>query len=299
MSSGKLAFIGLGAMGEPMAAHLAEAGLLQAVADARPDAVRAFCAQHTGVQAAATPAQACDSAEAVITMLPTSAIVAQVVFGPEGIAVAARRPRLLVEMSSGEPTATREIGGRLQPLGIAMLDAPVSGGVARARQATLAIMAGGDAALLDIVRPALQRLGRITHVGTLGAGQALKALNNMASAAGLLIASEVLWLAQRFGLEPALVVDVLNASSGMNNATQSKLRQFVLSGSYASGFGLDLMVKDLDIAVGIAESLGAQAPLSQTCLQLWREAAGQLGPGRDHTEIARVSAQRAGLAEVD
>jgi len=291
----RLAFVGLGAMGRPMAAHLADAGLLAAVFDAQPKAVSDFCAMYSGVAAADNAGAAAEGADAVITMLPTSAVVAQVAHGPAGVASARRPPRLLIDMSSGAPAATREIAERLFPLGISMLDAPVSGGVARASAATLAIMAGGDAELLDAVCPALEHMGRVTHVGALGSGQALKALNNMASAAGLLVVSEVLWVAARFGIDPQVVVDVLNNSSGMNNATRTKLKEFVLSGSYASGFGMDLMVKDLRIAADLAASLGAQVPFSASCLEIWQRAAGQLGHGHDHTEIARVSAELAGV----
>ena len=290
-----LAFIGLGAMGEPMAGHLADAGMLTATYDSRAEAMRSFCARHVGVRAGGSPADAANGVDAVITMLPTSQVVAQVANGPLGIAAAKRPPRFVIEMSSGVPGQTQAIARQLGEVSIAMLDAPVSGGVTRARAATLAIMVGGDAALLDAARPALERMGRVTHVGGLGAGQALKALNNMASAAGLLIASEVLWVATRFGIEPEVVVDVLNNSSGMNNATRTKLKEFVLSGSYSSGFGLDLMVKDLGIAGELAESLGAQVPLSAACLRIWRQAAQRLGPGHDHTEIAEVSAELAGL----
>lgn len=292
----RVAFIGLGAMGLPMAEQLARIGLLSTVFDARAEATAAMCEQHVGVRAAASPADAADGVDVVITMLPTSAVVERVALGNAGIAQARRAPRFLIDMSSGEPVATRAIAEGLALHGLRMLDAPVSGGVTRAQQGTLAVMVGGAAQDVAAVRGVLANFGTLTHVGPLGAGQALKALNNMASATGLLIAAEVLSVARRFGLSPDVVVDVLNASSGMNNATQSKLRQYVLSQSYASGFGMDLMVKDLGIAAGIAASLGAHAPLFEASLRQWREAAQQLGPGRDHTEIARVSARLAGLA---
>lgn len=293
-----VAFIGLGAMGSPMAANLVRAGFAVTVHDVREPVRAAFVAAHPGARAAASPAEAARGADVLVTMLPTTDVVEAVLFGAQGVATLPHLPGLLLEMSSGQPQRTRALAARLEARGTAVLDAPVSGGVKRAADGSLAIMVGGLPDVLERARPLLQALGSsVTHVGGIGAGQALKALNNMCSAAGLLIAGEVLRTAQRFGLDPELVVDVLNASTGMNNATRLKLKPFVLSGTYASGFGLDLMVKDLGIACELAQDLGATMPFAQACRDLWREAGHTLGPGRDHTEIARLSARHAGVDE--
>lgn len=294
-----IAFIGLGAMGLPMARNLARAGYALRGFDIRREMADQF-AGETLAMASASPAECVDGADVAITILPTSDIVEKVAFGENGIASARLKPSLLIEMTSGVPERTRAIGERLAVNGIAVIDAPVSGGVARAASGELAIMVGGDVADMDRAQPILQVMGKtITHVGDLGAGQALKALNNLVSAAGLLIAAEAVWVAKKFGLDAERVVDVLNNSSGMNNSTRTKLKPFVLSGSYASGFGLDLMVKDLNIALDLAGSLHAQTPFAQACLAQWENAARVLGPGRDHTEIAKLAASLVGIDDAD
>ena len=245
-----------------------------------------FTARHGGI-AARNAAQAAEGADAVITMLPTSRDVAEV--------VAALRPVLargasVIEMSSGEPSATRRMAEELAQHGIAMVDAPVSGGVARAETGELAIMTGGDPAVLERVAPLLRAMGTtITRCGDVGAGQAMKALNNLVSAAGFLISVEALLIGSRFGLDAATMVEVLNASTGMNNSTQKKLKQFVLSRGFDSGFGLDLMVKDLTIALQVGRETATPAPLAAQTRELWAAAAAMLGPGQDHTAAARFS----------
>ncbi|NKC32180.1 NAD(P)-dependent oxidoreductase [Falsiroseomonas selenitidurans] len=283
---GRVGFIGIGRMGWPMAIRLVEAGYTVAVQDAVPGRAADFVRQHGGI-AAASAAAAAQGADAVITMLPTSRDVAEV--------LAAIRPSLasgavVIEMSSGEPSATRAMAAELLALGIAMVDAPVSGGVARAETGTLAIMTGGHATPLARVEPLLRAMGgSITRCGEVGAGQAMKALNNLVSAAGFLVSVEALLIGSRFGLDPAVMVDVLNASTGMNNSTQRKLKQFVLSGQFNSGFGLDLMVKDLTIALQVGRETATPAPLAAQTRELWAAAAGLLGPGQDHTAAAQFS----------
>lgn len=282
-------------MGRSMAVNLAAAGYPLRVFDIRRDVADEFAANDRAT-AAGSPAQCADGADVVITMLPTSEIVERAALGEDGFAAAPTRPRLLIEMSSGAPERTRAIGERLAALGMMTIDAPVSGGVARAVSGELAIMAGGDPAGVDLATPILKVLGKtVTQVGGLGAGQALKALNNLVSAAGLLIAVEAVCVAKKYGLDAGRVVDVLNDSSGMNNATRTKLKPFVLSGTYASGFSLDLMVKDLNTALDLAGALGAQTPFGHACLDYWQNAARVLGPGHDHTEIARLAATLAGV----
>jgi 3-hydroxyisobutyrate dehydrogenase len=202
---------------------------------------------------------------------------------------------VVVEMSSGQPSVTQQLAGELAGQGVAMVDAPVSGGVARARTGELAIMTGGDAEVLDRVDPLLRAMGTsIARVGPVGAGQAMKALNNLVSAGGYLIGIEALLMGQRFGLDPAKMVEVLNNGTGMNNSTQKKFRQFVLSRGFDSGFGLDLMVKDLTIALQLARETGTPAPFAALCRELWASAAGLLGPGQDHTAVAQLAERLAG-----
>ena len=229
----------------------------------------------------------------MVTMLPTSAHVVSVV---DEILPSLSFGKILVDMSSGAPAATQKIAADLGVIGASVVDAPVSGGVSRAVTGELAIMTGGDAAALDRVDPLLRAMGTTIHrIGPVGAGQAMKALNNLVSAGGFLMAVEALVIGQQFGLDPSVMTDVLNASTGMNNSTQKKLKQFVLSRKFDSGFGLDLMVKDLSIALEVGRNGSAPTPFSALCREMWASAASMLGKGQDHTAIAKLSEALAGV----
>lgn len=287
----RIGFIGIGNMGWPMAANLLKAGFDVAVCDAAPGRAAQF-AKEIGGHAAADPAEAAQGADAVITILPTSKQVAEVAEQMQGALSAGA---LLIDMTSGQPGKTREIAAMLAPGGVAMVDCPVSGGVPRAKTGELAIMAGGEAADLDRAEPVLRAMGTSIHrCGGIGAGQAMKALNNLVSAGGFLIGIEALLIGQRFGLDPALMVDVLNASTGMNNSTQKKFKQFVLSRRFDSGFSLDLMVKDLSIALEVARETATPTPFAALCRELSASCQALLGPGQDHTALAQLSERLAG-----
>jgi 3-hydroxyisobutyrate dehydrogenase len=289
---GGIGFIGIGNMGWPMAANLVKAGFSVAVADARRLQAERF-AQEVGGFAPDTLAELAAGAELIITMLPTSAAVASVLDEMGG---ALRPGTVLIDMTSGAPTETRAIGARLAALGCAMVDAPVSGGVSRAVTGQLAIMLGGEDAAVARVEAVLAAMGgSVLRTGGLGSAHAMKALNNLVSAGGFLIGIEALLIGQRFGLDPAVMVDVLNASTGMNNATQKKFKQFVLSRTFDSGFGLDLMLKDLTIALGVARETGTPAPVSSLCRELSAAARAMLGAGADHTELAKLGEALAGV----
>ncbi|MDB5625781.1 MAG: putative hydroxyacid dehydrogenase/reductase [Tardiphaga sp.] len=285
-------FIGIGNMGWPMATRIVQSGYDVAVSDAVAGRADQF-AQANGGTAASDLVAAVKARDVVITMLPTSGHVEAVV---AGIAGGLRQGHILIDMSSGAPAATRAIAERLSSKGVIVLDAPVSGGVSRAITGDLAIMTGGDAEALDRVDPLLKVMGTTIHrIGAVGAGQAMKALNNLVSAGGFLMAVEALVIGQQFGLDPHVMTDVLNASTGMNNSTQKKLRQFVLSRKFDSGFGLDLMVKDLSIALEVGRDHAAPTPLSALCREMWASAAAMLGKGQDHTAIAKLSEAMAGV----
>lgn len=291
----RVGLIGIGSMGWPMAARLAQAGYAVTVYDAMPGQADRF-AQEVGGQAAATCAALAAQSDIVFTMLPTSAIVEQVLCGEQGVLAGLRPGSVVVDMSSGVPAHTQRLAQAVAAAGSQMVDAPVSGGVPRARTGELAIMFGGPAATLERVRPALSAMGTsITAVGEVGSAHAMKALNNLVSAGGFLIGVEAMLIGQQFGLDPEVIVDVLNASTGMNNSTQKKFKQFVLSRQFNSGFGLDLMVKDLGIALGIATDTGTPTPFAALCRELWAAAGKTLGKGQDHTAVARLSEQLAGV----
>jgi len=282
----KVAFAGIGNMGWPMAANLVKAGFDVTVCDVVPGRAEAFAAE-TGAKAAASPAEAAAGADCVVTIVPTSKQVAEAV---EAMAPSLTKGMLVIDMTSGQPGRTREIAATLAEKGVAMIDCPVSGGVPRAKTGQLAIMAGGEEADLDRADAVLKAMGTSIHrCGPIGAGQAMKALNNLVSAAGFLIGIEALLIGQKFGLEPGKMVDVLNASTGMNNSTQKKFRQFVLSRRFDSGFGLDLMVKDLGIALDVGRENGVPTPFAALCREMWASASSHLGAGEDHTAVAKFS----------
>jgi 3-hydroxyisobutyrate dehydrogenase len=291
----KVGFIGLGNMGRPMAARLAGAGHTLVLYDI--DAARtAEIAKELGQTAAKTLAEVGAATDVVITMLPDGAIVRRVLLGEggkgEGGVVGSRKPDLIViDMSSSSPVGTRALGEELAAYNVRLIDAPVSGGVKRAIDGSLAIMVGGDHEVIDCVQGVLAPMGKSILAGGLGAGHAIKALNNYVSAAGLLAACEALRAGTRFGLDPNTIVDILNASTGVNNSTQNKLKPFVLSGSYADGFGLALMAKDLRTALEVADATGMQTALADTVVRVWNEAEQKLNAKKDttvhHTAIDR------------
>ncbi len=270
----RVCFIGLGNMGWPMAAQVTGAGYKVAPVDVAEGAADRF-AKEFGGELFASAAEAAAQADAVITILPTSKQVTEVA---EAIRPALRPGTIIIEMSSGVPSITQKLAGQMAEIGVTLVDAPVSGGVARAKSGDLAIMVGGDPGTIGIVEPLLKTMGTtIVRVGSTGAGQAMKALNNLVSAGGFLIGIEALLIGKRFGLDPALMVDVLNASSGSNNSTQRKFKQFVLSRAFNSGFSLELMAKDLSIAIEVASETGIPVPFASLCQALWAASLNMLG----------------------
>lgn len=286
-----VAFIGLGQMGRPMAALLARAGYPLRLCDANREAAEAVAAGSA--TACASAAEAARGAAILITMLPDGKIVRDVLLGAGRAADALERGAVVIDMSSSDAVGTRELGQALAAKGLTLIDAPVSGGVKKAIDGTLSIMAGGDATTIERVRPVLEKMGsRIFLTGPLGSGHAMKALNNYVSAAGLAAAAEALVVGERFGLDPAAMTDILNASTGRNNTTEVKVKQFMLSGAYNSGFSLGLMAKDLATAASLADAVGVAAPFAHQCADLWREASKELGGGADHTEMYRFTQKK-------
>jgi 3-hydroxyisobutyrate dehydrogenase len=270
-------------MGQPMAACLARAGYQVVGFDTSAEARDRFAS--AGGRSAPTAAEALAGAAAVITLLPDGRIVRA--------AVESMRPHLapgtvVIDMSSSAPVGTKALGEELIAAGFGFIDAPVSGGVKRAIDGTLAIMAGGDAGTIDKAEPVLKAMGKsIFRTGPLGSGHAAKALNNYVSAAGLAAAVEAVAIGGRFGIAPDVLVDVLNASTGRNNSTENKLKQFVIPEKFTSGFSLALMAKDIRTADDLAHQIGVAAPLADEVAALWDGALKTLGSSADHTEIGR------------
>ena len=236
-----------------------------------------------------SPQEAADGARILITMLPDAAAVRKAVLAAlPGLQAGA----VVIDMSSSDPVATRELQKELSKRQVLLLDAPVSGAKGGAKDATLAIMVGGDESLLKHVRPVLEKMGnRIYHCGPLGAGHALKALNNYIGAAGTIAAFEAVLVGKAFGLDPALMVDVINNSTGYNSTTQRKLPQQVLTNAFASGFSAALMTKDVAIADAIARAAKIPAPYLAATSKLWSAALKRLPRGADHTEMFRFLEQ--------
>jgi 3-hydroxyisobutyrate dehydrogenase len=288
-------FIGIGKMGLPMATRIATHGYPVRAYDTSTAALKAICAV-SGVQAAKNMADIGRECEVVILMLPDSAVVKQVLFGDmDGLAAQLKTGAVVIDMSSSNPSVTRELGPRLKSAGVNLIDAPVSGGVKRAVDGSLAIMAGGEPAVIARVKPLLLTMGKaIVETGMLGSGHAMKALNNYVSAAGLLAACEALKVGADFGIAPDKIVAVLNASTGKNNSTENKLMQFIVSGQFNSGFSLGLMKKDINIATDLAKSVGADTLLGEVLLKSWADAEAKLTGAADHTEIYRMLEPSAG-----
>ena len=276
-----IAVIGLGNMGIPMAHCLIKAGFRVCGFDASPAALDRFA--EGGGQIAVSAAAAVATAEVVITLLPDGKIVRSVL---EPLRGGIKPGTVIMEMSSSDPVGTQELGKAFIASGIAFIDAPVSGGVKRAIDGSLAIMVGGETATIDRVSKILSALGRtVFRTGGLGSGHAMKALNNYVSAAGLIAAVEAIQIGEKFGLDPAMMADVLNASTGRNNTTEVKLKQFILSKAFNAGFPLKLMAKDVRTADKLGHAMRTPTPLADRCADIWDEAAASLGEDADHTAI--------------
>ena len=279
-------FVGLGRMGNPMATRLVGAGYGVRGHDIDAGARGAFAAS-TGGTAVESAADAADGAAAVILMLPNSAIVSDVCI-ESGLLDAMGRGTVLIDMSSSQPESTQRLAVEADRRGVRLIDAPVSGGVPRARDGTLTVMVGGPEDWLEECAPVLNVIGNtVIHTGPVGAGHAMKALNNLLSATHLLASAEVLMAGMRFGLDANTMVEVLNGSSGRSWSTETKLPRYIIPRTFDSGFSLQLLVKDARIAVELARSTGVTASLAEAALALWEEAGRRLPDDADHTEIAR------------
>ena len=291
-----VAFLGLGAIGRPMASRLAAApDISLAVWNRTAERARSF-AEATGARHAATPADAARGADVAITCFPVSADVDEVLDGTDGLLAGLARGTLLVDCTSGDPATSRRIAARLAEHGVGFLDAPVSGGTIGAEQGTLTVMVGGDAALLERVRPVLETFGKkIVHCGDVGAGDALKAVNNALLAIHMWSTAEGLAALAKAGVPADVALDVINASSGRSNASMNLFPERVLTRAFPRTFRLALLDKDVGIAAGVAREQKVPAPLLQLTADLFRIAHGALGEEADHVEAVKVVEGWAGV----
>ncbi len=280
-------------MGAPMAACLLRAGFDVTVFDTSRQRMNDFTALHGG-KAASSLNDDVREFDVVVMILPNSAVVEEVLFGTQGIGRLLKPGCMVIDMTSGVPAKSILFNELLSVDKVGFIDAPVSGAVARAVSGDLAIMVGALDSELDCVLPVLNAMGTITRCGPVGSGDAMKALNNLVSCGGYLIGIEAMLIGSRFGLDPEKMLQVLNSSTGMNNSTQKKFGQYVLSRKFDSGFPIHMMLKDLNNATDLGHELGVTTPFAQLCRDLWASASTMLGPQVDHTAVAWMCEAMAG-----
>lgn len=285
-------FAGLGAIGRPMAARLAARGAL--VVWNRTGARAAeFAAQH-GARAVATPRELAAAVEVLVTCLPTSGDVEGLLDGPEGLLAGLRPGSLLLDCTSGDPGASRRIAGRLADHGVAFADAPVSGGTNGAAAGTLTVMVGADAETFSRARPVLAAFGsRIDHLGPVGAGHAMKAVNNALLAVNILAVGEGLAALAKAGVAPATAVAVLNGSSGRSFVSETLVPERVLTGLWPRTFRLALLAKDAGIARDLLLATGVEGPVLELAVALFERAREALGEEADYLEAIRLVERQA------
>lgn len=284
----RIGFIGLGVMGVPMAGHLARAGYAIALHDLVPDAAERLAQELPGTSVLGTAQAVAETSDILVTMLPNGRVVQEVLFGSEGAASSLRAGALLLDTSSSEPWLTRNTAARLAEQGVTMVDAPVSGAEHGAIAAELVFMAGGAVDDLARVRPLFDVMGKtVFHLGPVGAGHTMKCLNNLITAITLTATAEGLAIGTRAGLDPAVMNDVLNASTGGSRITHTHISQRVLNRAFDDPFKLALMLKDMGIAIDLARELGMPAPLSSSGHQLWQAAHLAEGDGASISSIVQ------------
>ncbi|MEO7137670.1 MAG: NAD(P)-dependent oxidoreductase [Gemmatimonadales bacterium] len=290
----RIGFLGLGAIGAPMAAHLAKQHKLT-VWNRTAARATEFAATH-GAHAAGTPREAAAGAEVVLTCLPTSREVASLLNGPDGLEAGLVRGALLIDCTSGDPATSRAIAQRLAGHGVAFADAPVSGGVSGAEAGTLTVMVGGDEETFERARPVLAAFGkRIERLGPVGAGHAMKAVNNALLAVNLLAVGDALAALVKAGVSARTAVEVLNASSGRSFVSEALVPERVLTGRWPRTFRLALLDKDVGIARAFVREVGVESPLLELAGELLGQARAELGETADHVETLRLIERRAGV----
>jgi 3-hydroxyisobutyrate dehydrogenase len=289
-----VAFLGLGAIGEPMAARVA-ARFSLAVWN-RTGARATALAARVGARAAATPREAAQGAAVIITCLPTSAEVEALLDGPDGLLAGLVPGSLLVDCTSGDPATSRRLAGRLEPLGVGFVDAPVSGGTNGAEAGTLTVMVGGDPQLFDRAAPVLSAFGsRIVRMGPVGSGHAMKAVNNALLAVNILAVGEGLAALVKAGVPAHTALNVLNASSGRSFVSETLVPERVLTGAFPRTFKLTLLQKDAGIAAGLLRDTQVSGPMIELAFRLYGEARARLGEDADYLEAIKVIERQAGV----
>lgn len=292
----RIGFIGLGVMGTPMASHLAAAGYELTVLDVDRAKAERFASSHPAARIAETPRAVAAASDIVITMLPSGEYVRDVALGESGLIEGFERGSLLVDTSSSEPELTARTAEALRARGVDTVDAPVSGAEWGAKRAELVFMVGGEAASIARARPLFDVMGRqVFHLGPVGAGHSMKSINNLITAMTLLATSEGLALGTKLGLDPNVMTDVLNEATGMSWISRTHIKQRVTSRSFDDPFKLELMVKDIRIAMELAEAGGVPMPFSTQGRELWQRAEAAAPRGASVSELVRWVERECGV----
>ena len=289
----ELGFVGLGNMGGPMANRLIDAGHRLAVYDIRDEAMAPLVAR--GAARMNSSRAVADASDIVFFSLPEPKDVEGEAFGSAGV-FAGQRARIFVDLSTTGPRTTARVVAGLTERGIAVVDSPVSGGVAGAKKGTLAVMASGPQALIERVRPLLAIFGKVFHVGERpGMGQAMKLCNNVLSATSMAVTAEAMVMGVKAGLDPALMLEVINSGTGRNTATETKFPNEVITRRFTQGFYTGLMYKDVRLCLEEAEALQVPMWVGSAVRMMWQLANSELGPQSDFTEIVRLLEGWAGV----
>jgi 3-hydroxyisobutyrate dehydrogenase-like beta-hydroxyacid dehydrogenase len=288
-----IGFIGLGNMGFHMARRLIEAGHSLIVTDTRREAVDKLTA--LGAKAAASAAGVADAAETVIASLPTPDIVLAVATGPRGV-IEGKRVRRFVDTSTTGAVMAKRIFDLLKAKNIVQIDSPVSGGVSGAEKGTLAVMASGPRAEVMALEPVLKVFGKFFYIGeTPGAGQTMKLANNFLSATAMAATAEAVIMGVKAGLDPRVMIDVINSGTGRNTASESKFPKNIIPRTFDLGFTNGLMMKDVDLALSEAKALGVPMDIAEAVGRAFRLACEEIGANADMTTIVQPLERRTGV----
>ena len=289
----KIGFIGLGKMGFPIASRLLTSGFRLVVHDIRDEPVKALV--EKGAERASTPADVAATTDIVLVSLPTPQVVEEVACGETGI-LARPRCRFYVDLSTTGPEIASRVGERLMARGIGVVDAPISGGVSGAEKGTLSIMTACTQRVYEELQPLLKTMGNPFYIGEkVGLGQMMKLVNNFLTGTALAATSEALTLGVKAGLDPKVMLTVINSSSGRNDATLNKFPRSVLDRSFSYGFAAGLMQKDVALFLTEAQRMGVPTHVGASVAQLWLHTVTQFGPTADFTNIIRCVEQWANV----
>jgi len=289
----EIGFVGLGNMGGPMANRLIDAGHRLAVYDIRDEAMAPLVAR--GAARMNSSRAVADASDIVFFSLPEPKDIEGEALGPAGV-VTGQRAKIFVDLSTTGPRTTARVVAGLAERSIAIVDAPVSGGVADAKKGTLAVMASGPPALIERVRPLLAIFGKVFHVGERpGMGQAMKLCNNVLSATSMAVTAEAMVMGVKAGLDPAQMLEVINSGTGRNTATETKFPNEVITRRFTQGFYTGLMYKDVRLCLEEAEALQVPMWVGSAVRMMWQLANSELGPQSDFTEIVRLVENWAGV----